>query len=233
MKKIIILSLLFVVFGCQTKAQRTQPPTIDKQVVEMLKANKLNLQLFELAFVLPELTYLIEKDTTGLFDKRISNAFASNLSIDVKYIHSLSLDFLVSKIKEDDSLIKAFPDATEKIIRKESYIIRKPEKSFSEIYKSYIKYPEQVDDATLIILLTANDCQIYESIASDEVALYNFNNWIEYGFDEFRYYPDSENPISKRINDKLANWVIEKANCSDNVLVIKAKAMLKETMDSY
>ena len=236
MKQIAILSLkLIILFGCscQTYAQQYRLD-IDDEIVKMMQKTKLNLPLFELAFVLPEFSYTIENDTTGLFDRRIKNSFSAKLSPEVRYIHSLELRFLLSRFKED-SLIKKeeFPKAMEKLLSIDSLVQVRPNKDFSKIYREYIQYPEQVDNVTIITLLAAENCSYYESISSDKLAMYNFNNWLQHGFNEFRYYPDSKDPIKKRINDRIVSWIIQNKKCTDNPLIIRAKEMMKETVNSY
>ncbi|MEQ8880634.1 MAG: hypothetical protein RLQ12_13420 [Cyclobacteriaceae bacterium] len=230
-KKLLFKSLiLFLTFhtNCQVPMD-----SMDNGIIKMLEKNDLNIQLFELAFALPELAYIIENDTTDLFEKRIQNAFRENLPHDTKYIHSLSLKFLISRFRLNQEIALSFPLAFQKVIMKDSILINQPNKEFHEIYKSYIKYPEQVDAITIITLLEVENCEIYNSIENDELALYYFNSWLEYGFDEFRYYPDSENPSKKLINDRIVNWVTEHSNCPENNLVHKAKIMMRETIESY
>jgi len=228
----VIISSLLLIYGCHSNAQQNEVDP-NYEIVEMLTKNKLNLELFELAFVLPELAYIIENDSTGLFDQRIQNAFNPNLSAVSQYVHSIELGFLLSQFAADISLKSAFPVAVKMALQKEVFIREKSDDDFSVIYKEYIQYPEQVDDISLITLLTSKDCRLYENIAGDKMAMYNFNNWLEYGFDEFRYYPDSKDSINLEINNKLVDWIMTNAKCPDNPLVRRSKKMLKEVVGSY
>ena len=208
---------------------------VDRGIAELLVEEKLNFQFFELAMVLPELANVIESDTSDLLSKRVQHSFDSSLSIETRYVNSLDFCFLFSKFKSDSSISDTFPKAFELIssLREKVVIETQPIQNFASIYKEYIEYPEQMDDITIITLLTANDCKFFEEIQADQIAMYNFNNWLEYGFDEFRYYPDFENPVRLEINNRLTAYLSKNVKCTDNVLVQESLKMIDRVVASY
>ena len=78
MKKIVIVfNLISLLIGCNAQTENQ----MNKTVVDILKQNKLNLEIFELSFCLNEILYIIENDSNyyKIWEDRINESFHSKI----------------------------------------------------------------------------------------------------------------------------------------------------------
>lgn len=232
MKK-LILSLFIISFigGCKAQSENQ----VNVKIVDILKKDKFNMEVFELSFCIEELLYIVENDSSffRMWADKIDNSFANTIKDEVLYIHSIEYNLFKMRLNEESDLKNKYPIAFKRIKNYEQNITPKYYENFSNPFKVYIEYPEQLDDICLIMLLSNIDCVFFEDIQNDKVAFWKFNNWIEYGFEEFRYYPGTLNKGKGIINNRIIEHVLESDKCQYNSLVKNSIIMIKKIKEKY
>ncbi|WP_138765875.1 hypothetical protein [Pedobacter xixiisoli] len=109
---------------------------------------------------------------------------------------------------------KLYPAAYQFIIslKKNMPSLKTSFKDYVELFLKRIEYPEDVDDACISYLILYKEEKPFDDILKNKSALYRFNQWLRYGFKEFRGYslentPQNEisNRIIQRIRENHAN----------------------------
>lgn len=220
--------LLFCIVGITiTLLEIRCQASYNKEVVELLKKDKFNYEIYELAFCINEVSHIIEQDTNYLrvLDQKIRIAADNNIKPELLYIHLLEIDFFKKMLDENnvkDKYPKAYSDFQKILPSKKSNITT----SFTKIFNSYIEYPEQVDDICLIMLTCNLNCKAFEDIQKDKTSVWKYNNWLDYGFEEFRFFPGKTSKAKNIMNNRIIDYILKSEKCKDNNLVIKSKAML-------
>jgi len=229
-KSLVLFSFLFMFIGCSAQSQNH----VDETVINLLEDSKFNLEIYELAFCTKEILYLIENDTTlyNLFQERINKSFRNTIKEELLYIHSLEYELLKDRIITNSNE-EEFPQGVKGFKNIHPNTIQKVVSDFAVPFKAYIEFPEQVDDICLIMLLSDIDCKYFQDIQQDKIALWKFNNWIEYGFEEFRYYPGTLEKGKGIINKRIVNYIIQNNSCKEYPLVKKSTEMIKNTIGKY
>jgi len=224
------LYLFIIVFLTITNCDAQSDSKVNEYIVKSLKENKFNFEIFELAFCLDEIFFLIENDSTS-FDiliERINNAFNVPQKEEIKYIHSLEFDFFREQLIRKIDLKIKYPETYSRLEQTNPEIANNYSNNFAEIFKSYIEYPEQVDDICLIMLICNIDCKYYDNIQNDKIASWKYNNWIEYGFEEFRYYPGTLLEEKRVLNNRMFDYIVKTSNCRDILLVDRSISMIEK-----
>ncbi|GCC53323.1 hypothetical protein SanaruYs_35660 [Chryseotalea sanaruensis] len=207
----------------------------DSALMEYIKKEKFNLELYELSFCTEEVLKIIESDSTyqNDFIKRINRAFDKRLSESQRYFHTFEYVFFLNQI----STIKNY-----KIIYPKSLLIIEnlqplkrdyTFKNYSFPFQNYIEYPEQVDDACIISLITDLPSTVWSDIERDKLALYRFNAWLEFGFEEFRYYPGTKSKVKSTLNKRIVDYISSKHKNSSMPLIVKALKSINHTVEKY
>lgn len=235
MRKILILLGVFCYFPAIGNIDMHRDNFVDESVVDILKKTDFNMELFELAFCINEIHYLVESDSVyyELLKKRFSR-FSSIIEEDaLKYMHIL--EYRLFKQQLDIVLLNKGCSVSLKDFQKigEASSESIDTTDFSIHFKSYIEYPEQVDNACLITLLSDVSCDYFSQIQDDKIALWQFNNWLDYGFEEFRYYPGVLKDGLGVINNRIIDYILELEHCPNQKLVHKSKAMFESIRSRY
>jgi hypothetical protein len=234
MKRVILFSLL-VLIGMVSFSKNSNESNLD--IVKMLKSEKFNLEFYELSFCIEEVLNIIETDSSfcNIWDARIAEGFSKRLEDEIIYIHFKELEFLKYKLNSDENLKLKYPYAYEYVIKSIDINIdlKKGMHNFPEIFNTYIKYPEQIDDICIIMLICDFDCMVFKTIQNDKISNWKFNNWLEYGFEEFRYFPSTQNQASNILTNRITKYIIENPKCINKPLVIKSIEMIQATMNKY
>jgi hypothetical protein len=230
--KFVFLGILSLTsFECISQTRKQ----IDVQIMEYLKKERFNIEITDLSFCIDEILFVIEKDTSykNIFIKRINESFDKGLSNATIYVHKKVFESFMDTIKSLKYFKNNYPKAYEYIIHINPFIKEITFNSFTDVFKAYIEYPEQVDDICVFTLLYKSDNKTYEGIEKDKVALWRFNTWIEYGFEEFRYYPGILNKAKGKINERIIEAIIRKQGINSNQLVKKSLEMIKNVEKKY
>jgi hypothetical protein len=237
MKKILskssYLVVVFILSGCLNQATAIPPDPVLKDYV---KKEKFALEIYELSFCLEEIADILEHDTSYniLFEKRLKLAFDKRLNKSQLFIHNKEMGLLRKSLANLKSGETIYPKAY-KIMNKLFEGHNSSDfNNYSEPFKAYIEYPEQVDDICLVTLITDSpNNQAWEDIQSDKIALIRFNNWIEYGFEEFRYYPGLSSKPKSILNTRIVNFIFNKRKDDKNPLVMKSLKMIHSVVTKY
>lgn len=231
--KTILVSFLVLsqIISCNAQQDRM----INEELVDVLKKDKFNLEIYELSFCLDEILYLIENDSNYFktWKERVNKSFDPKLKKEVLYIHSLEYDFFKLMILENSALINFYPNAYKKIQEIKPTPIAITNSKFSEVFKAYIEFPEQVDDICMVMLVCKLNCATFNDVQNDKIALWKFTNWIDYGFEEFRYYPGTLNEWKGIINKRIINYILKSNNCVDHPLVSRSIALFNSMIEKY
>lgn len=231
-----MIKALFITITIFSAAAKTwSSPYKDSLIVEHLKKEKFNLELYELAFCSRELLQILEEDSMARneFMKRIERAFDERLSQSQLYFHQLEYDLLSGQISEDKDVKLSYPKALSLIQKLAPEKLSYDYKGFATHFQNYIEYPEQTDDACIIALVTNLPKTIWKEIESDKLALYRFNTWLEFGFEEFRYYPGLKSTIKSTINDRIISFIKEKYSVAHHPLIAKSLDMINSMEERY
>src|SRR5690554_876959 len=235
MRKLLMFLGVFCFYPAIGNIDMHRDNFVDKSVVDILKKTDFNMELFELAFCINEIHYLVESDSVyyELLKKRLSR-FSSIIEKDeLKYMYLLEYRFFKQKLNEvffnkgcSVSLIdlQKFGEPLAESI---------DTTDFSVHFRAYIEYPEQVDNACIITLLSDVNCDCFSQIQDDKIALWQFNNWLDYGFEEFRYYPGVLKDGLGVINNRIIDYILELEHCPNQKLVHKSKAMFESIRSRY
>jgi hypothetical protein len=232
MKKIVfILAIISLVMRCNAQSELN----VNNAVIETLKKDRFNFEIFELAFCLNEIFSIIENDSTyyNIWASRINQAFNNKQKEELLYVHSIEYKFLKYMMSENISLKGVYPNLYIKLQQIKPVLTAKEFPNFSKVFNDYIEYPEQVDNICLILLICEINCQVFDDITNDKIALWKYNNWINYGFEEFRYYPGTLNNGKKAINNRIINYIMNNKHCQGSPLVNKSFIMIKSTVEKY
>jgi len=221
----IIFSFLFIFEGCNAQKDNH----LDEEVINFLKESKFNIEIYELAFCTKEVLYLIESDSSfkNMFQERINNSFENDISEELRNIHSIEYRFFKDRMVKDSNS-NEFPKGFRYFINIQPNITQNIFVDFAVPFKAFIEFPEQVDDICLIMLLGDIECKYFQDIQQDKVALWKFNNWIEYGFEEFRYNPGTSHKVKGIINQRIINYILENKQCQDQTLVERSIKKIKD-----
>lgn len=234
MKKLAFaITILFFTTVSLVKAQKDIIP--DSLIVDYLKKNKFNLEFYELSFCQNEILFILEQDTGyySIWEKRIQTEIKDSLDANAFYIHSKGLNFF-KEILVTSELHNVYPFAFKFILESLNFnITLKKVNDFSEVFKSYIKYPEQVDDICLILLVCDFNCDFFKEIQSDKIANWKFNNWLEYGFEEFRIYPEKTIKGKREITERLISYILTNYKCMNQPLKQQSIEMIKRVSAKY
>jgi hypothetical protein len=205
-------------------------PAVNDEIVSYLKKKKFQLELFELAMCKEEMLAILEKDTLFreiwkeraalIFDKRLSEAYL--------FFHTHEARLFSSLLDSSTDLKKKYPLAFElvKTSIKTKNTLKVPT-DYSNLFLDYVEYPEDVDPACLVALMCFED-KAFSDINSNKVSLSRFNEWLNYGFEEFRHYSGSKSKAKNEINNRLVDFIIEKHKSSrDSLLIDKSIKLLK------
>lgn len=210
---------------------------LNLEVVEMLKLQKFNLEYYELSFCIEEILYVVENDSSysEIWDARISSGFVKTLEDEIIYVHLKELSFFEANLLADKTFKTKYPSAFNYILNSLdiNMDVKKGVSNFSEIFNVYVKYPEQVDDICLISLICNFDCTIFSDIRNDDISNWKYNNWLKYGFDEFRYFPSIQDSAHNVLTNRVSNFIIKNSSCKTDTLVIKSIKMIQTIMCKY
>jgi hypothetical protein len=207
----------------------------DVSLADYLKQEKFNVELYELAFCLPEIFTIIEDDSThrSRFKKRLQRAFNSKLSTSQLYFHQLELRIMLENVDKLNDVDEKYQKSLAVI--REFYSDSHANKAefSSSIFRNFIEYPEQVDDACLILLLSNTKDIQWSALEQDKGAMIRFANWINYGFEEFRYYPSTLRSNKLIITNRIIADVCARNRESKNPLVIRSLRMIETVVGRY
>jgi hypothetical protein len=215
-------------------AASCSPAPYDSTLASYVAKENFNLQIYELAFCVEEVVAIIENDSLArkTFEERINRAFDSRYNNAQIYIHKLELNFFSQQSKKIISL-NSYPNSSllfDKMV--ENNKSNNYEK-FASQFPEYIESPEQVDDACLIALISDLPNTAWRGIESDKLAMYSFNNWINFGFEEFRFYPGTKSKPKEILNKRIVDYVLQKHAKSSEPLVIRAVRMIDTVKAKY
>lgn len=234
MKYKINFTTLIVLITFFNLTSFSQNQKIEQSIVDLIKENNFNLEIYELSVCINELFYIIETDSSKFldFEIKMEKSFDKSLSLATKNIHSIEFKNFKKQIINNDSLQIKFPHAYMKISNYQiKYIPNKLD--YLNSFKNYIDYPEQVDDICIITLLYNSNSSTLDSILNDKIAFWRFSNWIDYGFEEFRYYPNLSNKGKEIITNRLILY-IKKINKNNNhYLVQKSLESINSSIAKY
>jgi hypothetical protein len=230
MKMTTLLILFFV--GTSTSSSGSNYDTL---VADYLKKEKFNLELYEISFCVKELLAVIENDSVyrNAFEKRILRAFDKRLNEAQIYFHMLEYDFLRKQILSVENVKELYPKSTYLVDKMRPSVRTFTFNSFAVAFQNYIEYPEQTDDACIISLVSELPKQIWSEIEADKLANYRFNTWLEFGFEEFRYYPGTKSVAKSTINNRIVSFVNARHNGSSTPLVVKSLKMMRSVVERY
>lgn len=207
----------------------------DFALVDYLKQEKFNVELYELAFCLPEIFSIIEDDSAyrSRFKKRLQRALNTKLSTSQLYFHQLELRIMLENIDKLKDIDKKYQKSFAVIREFYSDSLSNKAEFSSSIFRNFIEYPEQVDDACLILLLSNTKHSQWSALEQDKGAMIRFDNWVKYGFEEFRYYPSTLRSTKLIITNRIVADVRTRNRGSENPLVIKSLRMIDQVVGRY
>ena len=235
-KRIILFLICLVIISIDIKSNEklllNKEP--NKQLVVMLKNNNFNLEIYELTFCLNEILYILENDSTyeNVFSKRINEAFENRLNESTHFFNAMEYNYFKKVLMQQNVYANIFPKGY-RFLCNLNPPVKKSNISYLEAFKNYIKYPEQVDDVCLMTLIYKNKPEIYDSINEDNIAKWRINSWIEYGFEEFRYYPGILNKTKKILNDRIIDFITLEQQSNPHLLVKKILEMISLNEKKY
>ena len=209
--------------------------TYDSTVAAYIKKEQFNLELYELSFCAKEVVGIIETDSVyqKAFEKRINRAFDKKLNAAQIYFHTLEYDFLRKQVLALENVKQLYPQSISLIEKMVPSGKTFTFTNFSAPFQDYIEYPEQTDDACIITLISHLPRKVWNEIQSDELALYRFNTWLEFGFEEFRYYPGIKSAVKSKINSRIVIFINEKNKGNTEPLVIKSLKTINSVVEKY
>jgi hypothetical protein len=204
MKKYISLfSVALILLGTCDFAQAEGKA--DSNIVEYLKKSKFQKPLYELAFCLGEVRFILQTDS--VYSKMWKQNIEDRFKYEKNLLQKMEFDFFMTKAIRFDTIFQM--QANHHLI----YNIKKD--AYAAAFRNYIEYPDQLDDAWHITFLCINDCDVFEIMMRDDIVRNHYGNWIEYGYIEFR---DSDNPAKNKINTRILQYLREKQKCQNKIV---------------
>lgn len=216
--KITALILILVNYSCMAKP--------DRDIIDLLKHEKFKLELFELSMCAEEVLTILQEDTTyhHHWKKRMERIYDNQLTEYDRYVHSKELALFMKQCQSLKSQYRLGYDYLEKnipVFRGKTYT------DLSIPFYNYIRYPEDIDPASLIVLMCFPE-KAFDDITKNKKALSRFNDWIEYGYDEFREGMAKNNIGRKKVNNRIIDFIVNKHSESSQELVVSSITMLKK-----
>lgn len=234
MRSVVVLVLLISIVSVGFSKPDDE---LNLEVVEMLKFQKFNLEFYELSFCIDEILNIVENDSSycEVWDARISSGFVRTLEDEIIYVHLKELDFFETNLLSDKTYKTKYPFAFKYILNslEINIDVKKGVSNFHKILNVYVKYPEQIDDICLISLICNFDCMVFNDIQNDDISNWKFNNWLKYGFDEFRYFPSTQDSANIILTNRISNHIVKSSKCKTEPLVIKSIKMIQAVMNKY
>ena len=226
MKSIISLSLIFLLSIISCMAQKNNT----KGVKYYLKDNKFQFSLCELSFCTEEIMPMLETDTISrnYFKINLQQSFDSRLD---KY--NFYFNYKQAQILFDSLMIlkyqKLYPKAYQFVIglKKNMPSLKTTFKEYVEPFLKRIEYPEDVDDACISYLIFYKEEKPFDDILKNKDATYCFNQWLKYGFKEFRGY-SLENTPQNKISNRIIQRIRENHANPKNELLKRTLKMFDE-----
>lgn len=227
-----IMFLILLLEGISTPCYSS---TYDSVVAAYIKKEQFNLELYEISFCAKELLEIIEKDSISrnAFEKRISRAFDKKLNEAQVYFHTLEYHFLQKQVLALENVRHLYPQSLSLIEKMAPSEKKFDFEKFSIPFENYIEYPEQTDDACLILLVSGVPDEVWSDIQSNELAMYRFNSWLEFGFEEFRYYPGTKSVPKSRINSRIVHFINERYDQNTNPFIVKSLKAINSVVERY
>ncbi|WKK76867.2 hypothetical protein QYS49_06300 [Marivirga salinae] len=205
---------------------------MSNDVLKYIKNNLNSVEIFELSFAKQELLYYLENDTSGIkkFQKKLENRFDSRIANSIKYMNYRQFKDLKVRILKEEDFSKKFPHSYEYFKNLEIPEFPKPKvENYAIFIKQNLTFPEDIDYLFLYTYLYENDKENWNEIYRNSVVKYNYDNWLEYGYSEFR---DSPNNLGKQIiNKRIIKQIITENKNANNELVKKGLNMLSEYLE--
>lgn len=198
----------------------------DRDIIDLLKREKFQFELFELSMCSEEILNILQEDTTyhRHWKKRMERVNDKRLSEYDRYIHSVELIFFIEQCQ---SLKSQFKSGYSFIEKSTPAFQAKDYTDLSIPFYHYIHYPEDIDPASLIVLVCFPE-KALSDITKNKKSYSRFNDWIEYGYDEFRDGMAENNIGKKKINNRLIDFIVNKHSDSTQPLAVNSIAMLKK-----
>jgi hypothetical protein len=198
----------------------------DGDIIDLLKREKFQFEIFELSMCAEEILSILQSDTAyhKMWEKRIQRANDSRLSEYDRYMHSAEYSFFLQQCHAFDSQYKR---AVTFVKQSSSSFQMKTYADLSLPFNNYVHYPEDIDPASLIVLICLPE-KALDDISKNKTSRVRFNNWIEYGYKEFRYGFTKNNVAKKKINDRMIDFIITKHSKSTHHLALASITMLKK-----
>lgn len=223
----IIICISFLIHVTSVKAQKSNYSNVESY----LKKNKFQLELYELSFCGREILKLLENDSLSrtFFEERINRVNNKHFDKYEKFIQNKELKILFDSllnVKNNKKYVKST-----RFIRsiKDDFNFSKEQifLDYSEPFIGYVKYPDQIDDICLFTLINGDDGEVFRKLLRNENVSYIFNNWLKYGFIEFRGFSKEDTPKNE-ITDRIINSLNSKYKSSKQITIIKTLKMFKE-----
>jgi hypothetical protein len=198
----------------------------DRDIIDLLKHEKFQFELFELSMCTEEILTILQKDTTYYrhWKKRMERVNDRRLSDYDRYVHSVELNFFIKQCQR----LKPHYESGYSFIEKSIPTLNAKEYTDLSIpFYNYIHYPEDIDPASLIVLVCFPE-KALDDITKDKKSFSRFNDWIEYGYDEFRDGMARNNVAKEKINNRLIDFIVDRHSKSSQSLAVNSIAMLKK-----
>lgn len=224
--KLMTKYLLFLMILTLSTIGCSQNSTADNSIIEYLKKNNFNLEIYELAFCVEEILYILDEDTSYIrkLEEKIGSSFTKRNNSSQKYFHFKELQLLKNKFRLKDADLGD-------IIFLESTQYNNPYESYAELVNNYTEYPEQIDDIFLIFLVCNFEEKAWNDIMNNKIAYWKFNNWIDYGFIEFRYYMGTKNAAKGILNERIIEYI--QKNETNHKLVKRSLDMFNTVQEKF
>lgn len=198
----------------------------DRDIIDLLKHEKFQLELFELSMCTEEILTILQEDTTyhRHWKKRMGRVNDKRLSDYDRYFHSVELSFF---LKQCQGLKSQYKSGYSLIEKSTPTFQTKDYADLAIPFYNYIHYPEDIDPACLVVLVCFSE-KALNHIAKDKKSFSRFNDWFEYGYDEFRDGMARNNIGKKKINNRLIDFIENKYSKSSQPLAVSSIAMLKK-----
>ncbi len=230
MKLIINLLIIIALNATASMAQKK----ISEDIKYYLKKNKFQLCLYELSFCTKEIMPMLENDTLSrkYLKKSLSQSFDSRLDkveLFINYKQSQVLFDSLAILKYQKIYPKAYTFVMN--LKKTIPIINENFGDYVQPFVKSIKYPDQVDPICNFYLVYYNEEKPFDEILKNNEALYYFNQWLKYGFIEFRGYSQKTTPQNE-ISDRIMLRIKINHQNQKNELLKSTLTIIKKLQDS-